>query len=126
MNIKRAKIRKKWRYSYKLDDYILHSNNSELTNSVLPYIFRLGLRNEFYQKLDFCVLNGNLEIIMSSKLKKVGSRYNPKITLIQNDSKDDSTIQFEKLKQRMNDLKHQFDYVNESGLSRSNISLIES
>lgn len=117
MNMKRVKKNKKWKYSYHLNEFTLHSNNSELTAHVLPYIFSLGSRKEFYQKLDFCVLNGNLETVISTKLKlkQVGERYNPKITYIQNENEKINPIKLYELIERMNDLKDQIEYLDDSG-----------
>lgn len=113
---KNKKSKNKWKHDYKLDDYKLISNNNELTDSILPYIHRLGTRLEIYQKTNLCVLNGNLEIILSDKAKKAAPEdYTPKITIIQNPNESENAVDIPYLLKRINDLKMKIELDNESG-----------
>ena len=108
MKIIKRKTKGKLKWFYRLGEFGLFSNNSELVNNVLPYIHRLGTRREILQKTTICALNGNLEILLSSDVNYTEPEYYfPKITVIQKENQGGNFIA--KLEKRINEGKNELE-----------------
>ena len=110
MRIIKQKKKGNLKWSYKLGDYDLFSNNSELVNNVLPYIHRIGKRREILQTTLICSLNGNLEILLSDDVNYTKPEYYfPKITIIKKENQGDKIDSIGNLEKRISKIKNELD-----------------